>query len=212
MSLIQFTRDQLTTIFSRELPLPPGVNPIAAVMHQEPELPALCQSREPLEYRPTRGGRSAQVRADIRPTDVCPAANRLALPSKPGEAAAPSKPAAAPPKAPTPPPLPSKPGQPAPPPPALAWYYKDPQDAVRGPFKSDQLRKWWSKGQFPPTLEISVSTDPDSFREITAFFPDLTDAFAYNPLLFPFMGTVEPDPNDPLERIFRAFQEKLAEQ
>jgi hypothetical protein len=188
MSLIQFTRDQLTMIFSRELPLAPGAKFIAAVMHQEPALPELCQSREPLEYRPTRGGRSAQVRADIRPKDSGPVATRSALPLKPGDVVTPSKPT------------------------ALAWYYKDPQEVIHGPFKSDQLRKWWIKGQLPPSLAISVTTDPESFKEITAHFPDLTEAFAFNPLLFPFMGTVEPDPDDPLERIFLGFQEKLAEQ
>jgi hypothetical protein len=39
----------------------------------------------------------------------------------------------------------------------------------------------------------------------------LAQAFSYNPLLFPFLGPVEADGNDPLEQIFFTFYRELEE-
>lgn len=90
-----------------------------------------------------------------------------------------------------------------------AWFYIDPSGTIQGPFQSPQLRGWWEKNLFPKNIQISVKNERETFKEISEYFPDLSLAFTYNPLLFPFLGNPEYNEKDPLHVIFKNFQDNM---
>jgi hypothetical protein len=55
-----------------------------------------------------------------------------------------------------------------------------------GPYVSERIRNWWKKQMFPPTLEISTTGEPGTFKRIDHFVPDPSLVFLYNPILFTF--------------------------
>lgn len=89
------------------------------------------------------------------------------------------------------------------------WFYIDPSGTIQGPFQSPVLRGWWEKKLFPKDIKISTKNDKETFKEISEYFPDLSLAFSYNPLLFPFLGKAEYNEEDQLHAIFKNFQENI---
>jgi hypothetical protein len=91
----------------------------------------------------------------------------------------------------------------------LSWYYLDNKGERQGPFGSSRLRGWWDNKKLPRDIALSNSGKEGSFRPVYEYFPDLSLAFSYNPLGFPFLGPPKPDKDDPLHQIFSDFEAKL---
>ncbi|OHT04828.1 GYF domain containing protein [Tritrichomonas foetus] len=183
---IQFTREQLLQVYRNDLPVPEGMNKNTQYFIEQPLTPRLLQTHQTTTFhsKNPRGGtrkNPKKVVRDIEPTNP----NKIVQPK----------------------PMPKQPQAVSTP---VAWYYIDPTDTIQGPFLSQLLREWWQKQLFPDNIRISVSNDKSTFKEIINFFPDLSLAFTYNPLLFPFLGKAEPDLTDPLQQVFVKYEESLA--
>ena len=187
MSRIQYTKDQILALFSDGLPIPASLCRDLQCFVQRAEYPKLLinQTHQYHSGTRTRGRhpKKTTVKRDINPNAV--AENKLK--QNQHQAAIQSKPVST----------------------QLAWYYLDQEQKIQGPFNSSQLRQWWTGGHFPGNLLISNSNDPDSFKEICEFFPQLDNAFSFNPMLFPFLRSAEPDPNDELQKVFLGFQQEM---
>jgi hypothetical protein len=188
MDRVSYTREQLISFYAPDLPLPENIAKVSRAFQAEPTVPILCQAHQTLEYHPAgHSGAAPQVRRDIAPKP------------KPGAAqprfAAPAKPAAS-----------------AGPPASTVWFYLDAQQTIQGPYDSERLNRWWEQKKLPPDLQISTSNDTATFRQVGTYFPDLSLAFTYNPILFPFLGPIDVDPEDPLEQIFCDFEAKIESQ
>ncbi len=57
-----------------------------------------------------------------------------------------------------------------------AWYYADPQGAIQGPFKGEEMRQWLSAGYFKGDLPICTST-AGPFLPLSSIFPNPSIAF-----------------------------------
>jgi hypothetical protein len=188
MAGVKYTREQLTSLYSPDCALPADFTVIPNAVLDEPVFPLLCTIRAPLQFHQT--GKTRSIHADIPQTTSGASVGRFTTPRKP-----------APPPPTTAPQLP-----------VLAWFYRDKGGVIRGPYPSERLRSWWDKNMFPDSLEISTSADERSFKRIDQYFPDLSLAFLYNPILFPFLGPVQRVVDDPLEQIFLDFDTQLARQ
>jgi hypothetical protein len=215
--VVQRTRDELISLYSPNIELSIDINVASGLVREAQQTPELCKVRAPLVYHHQGGGRAGPIRADIavRPpaTDSDSLVQPPASANSPRQSDAPSQQAEPASRPPDPPLKPvEQPQRPLPTFRTMAWHYKGAQGLIRGPFSIDKLRRWWQDKKLPINLAISVTSDPDSFREVGTYYPKLEDAFTYNPMLFPFMGNRELDQDDQLERVFLAFDQKLAEQ
>ncbi|KAH0786426.1 zinc finger CCCH domain-containing protein 19-like [Histomonas meleagridis] len=94
----------------------------------------------------------------------------------------------------------------------MAWFYRDPTGKIQGPFKMQKLREWWENKLFPTNLMISTNGAENSFHEVSYYFKDISKAFLYNPILFPFLGPVSPQEGDILQDEFIKFENSFSQQ
>jgi hypothetical protein len=191
MSRTSYSRSELISFYTQGLPLPADFVKLPRAFQEEEILPILCQAHQTLEYHRTGAPRpdARKIHADIAPKrEIGKAQPRFAHPAVQAQTGqtAPAK---------------ASPG--------VSWYYLDPQQTIQGPYDSDRLLRWWRKDSLPTDVRISTSNDPASFREVGTYFPDLAIAFTYNPALFPFLGPIDADPENPLEGIFCDFEAKI---
>jgi hypothetical protein len=57
------------------------------------------------------------------------------------------------------------------------WYYKDPMDQIVGPYSSRRMKEWFDKRYFDATLLIQSGASDGPFLPVSAFFPELANAF-----------------------------------
>ena len=140
MSIIQYTRQQLLSIFDKSLPLPEGTNRIPGIIQDEPSIPASFQKSQTAKYRSNNPDQK-RVKADIDIKKVMKAKSQNAAPPK----------------------IVSEPVTTQ-----IAWFYLDLSGMVHGPFQSSRLRDWWVKNLIPHDLKISPNGK--EFKEAKDFF------------------------------------------
>lgn len=195
MATLKYTRDQLVALWRDDYPLPKDFCTTKnSFVLDKPHVPWLCSEHGISNYKMSaETGTKLKVRADIaKPAGVSKADAKKKV-SRFGEKA----------KA-VPQPLQTVLAP-------IAWYYLDSRGCVQGPWATDQLREWWEGRKFPKDLHISLENDISKFAPVSAFFPDLEHAFAYNPVLFPFMAPPEAEPNGPLEEIYLGYINSLSQ-
>ncbi|KAK8863610.1 kinesin-like protein [Tritrichomonas musculus] len=179
MTRIKFTREELLSLFRNDYPIPEGMVQNQPTFVQKAITPKLL-SHQTTQYYGNKGSKNPKIKKDINQPPKLDEPIQKPLPKV-------LKPVITP----------------------LAWYYIDPSQTIQGPFQSPMLRNWWEKKLFPKDIKISVSNDKETFKEICEYFPDLSLAFTYNPMLFPFLGKSEYNENDSLHTIFKNFQDNI---
>lgn len=182
MSIIQYTRQQLLAIFDPSLPLPDDTVRISKIVFDNPTVPVSLQKTKTVKYRSSNPDQK-RVHSDIDIKKVMKIKSQSSAPKK--AAAAPSVT-------------------------QMSWFYLDPTGKRQGPFQSTQLREWWLRNSFPRDLKISP--DGKEFDVVESFFGDLSAAFSYNPLLFPFLGCVSADADDQLQKLYLDLENSFVQQ
>ena len=169
-------------IFNPSLPFPEGANHIQRVILSEPRFPVLLQQQKTIQYHSNKPEHK-KIKADINI-------------KKTKKSVAPVQPVI----------------QNVPVSTPMAWFYLDPSGKTQGPYQTQQLRGWWEKNMFPTNLMISTTGRESSFHEVSYYFKDLSMAFSYNPILFPFLGPVTPEKDDILQEEFIKFEQTFSHQ
>lgn len=177
MASITYTRAELLSLYQADLPLPQGTNKIVPIVQDNQTLPLLLTKQKTKEYH-NRGG-AMKIKPDIERPQKQNSQSDEKVPIVLQQ-----QPVTTP----------------------LAWYYLDKSNTMQGPFPSTKLREWWEARKFPADLQITLVKDPSTVKHISYYFPNTALAFSYNPIIFPFMGPIKPNQEDPLESIFLSFQ------